>query len=218
MTENTPCTRGRQHSGWRPLPFAQNLQFLRIFGAVSHTGISHVHSNHHRTHNQPEPVPSIYNPAHQHARYPDHPQRRPEAPHHDGGRQARLHVPKRLRRFLADRPPAVTASDRRRTRGVEAPGTVDWDAVCADGRKTPPQGDARRFGEPHPDGRNDRSRSSRVVRQPEDRCGSAIGRAILRLRSASAATAEQRVAAAGQTGEGHDVGRWLGDGGDIHKQ
>ena len=71
-----------------------------------------------------------------------------------------------------------TASDRRRTRGVEAPGTADWDAVCADERKTPPQGNARRFGEPHPDGRNDRSRSSRVVRQPEDRCRSAIGRAI----------------------------------------
>ena len=74
-----------------------------------------------------------------------------------------------------------TASDRRRTRGVEAPGTADWAAVCADARKTPPQGDARRFGEPHPDGRNDRSRSSRAVRQPEDRCGSAIGRAILFL-------------------------------------
>jgi hypothetical protein len=72
-----------------------------------------------------------------------------------------------------------TASDRRRTRGVEAPGTADWDAVCADERKTPPQGNARRFGEPHPDGRNDRSRSSRVVRQPEDRCRSAIGRVIL---------------------------------------
>ena len=41
-----------------------------------------------------------------------------------------------------------TASDRRRTRGVEAPGTADWAAVCADARKTPPQGDARRFGEP----------------------------------------------------------------------
>ncbi len=30
--------------------------------------------------------------------------------------------------------------DRRRTRGVEAPGTADWDMVCADARKTPPQG------------------------------------------------------------------------------
>ena len=30
--------------------------------------------------------------------------------------------------------------DRRRTRGVEAPGTADWDAVCADARKTPRQG------------------------------------------------------------------------------
>ena len=32
-----------------------------------------------------------------------------------------------------------TAFDRRRTRGVEAPGTAGWDAVCADERKTPPQ-------------------------------------------------------------------------------
>ena len=60
-----------------------------------------------------------------------------------------------------------------------APGTADWDAVCDDARKTPPQGNARRFGEPPPDGRNARSRCSRAVRQPEDRCGSAIDRAIL---------------------------------------
>jgi hypothetical protein len=33
-----------------------------------------------------------------------------------------------------------TASERRRTRGVEAPGTVNWDAVCAEARKTPPKG------------------------------------------------------------------------------
>jgi len=33
-----------------------------------------------------------------------------------------------------------TASDRRQPRGVEAPGTADWEAVCADARKTPPQG------------------------------------------------------------------------------
>jgi hypothetical protein len=45
--------------------------------------------------------------------------------------------------------------------------------------KTPLRGNARRFCEPHPDGRNDRSRSSRVVRQPEERCRSAIGRALL---------------------------------------
>jgi hypothetical protein len=61
---------------------------------------------------------------------------------------------------------------------------TDWDAVCADARKTPSQGDARRFGEPPPDGRNAQSRCSRAVsravRQPEDRCGSAIDRAILR--------------------------------------
>ena len=46
-----------------------------------------------------------------------------------------------------------TASDRRRIRGVEAPGTANWDTVCADARKTPPQADAPRFGEPPPDGR-----------------------------------------------------------------
>ena len=40
-------------------------------------------------------------------------------------RQGVISVPKRLRRFLADRPPAVAAFDRRRTRGVEAPGTAD---------------------------------------------------------------------------------------------
>ena len=33
-----------------------------------------------------------------------------------------------------------TASDPRRTRGVEAPGTADEDTVCAETRKTPPQG------------------------------------------------------------------------------
>jgi hypothetical protein len=32
-----------------------------------------------------------------------------------------------------------TASDRHRTRGVEAPGTAGWDAVCTDARKTPPK-------------------------------------------------------------------------------
>ncbi|MFM8495368.1 MAG: GH32 C-terminal domain-containing protein [Planctomycetia bacterium] len=39
-----------------------------------------------------------------------------------------------------------TASDRRRTRGDEAPGTADWDTVCADARKTPPQGGVVLFG------------------------------------------------------------------------
>jgi len=54
-----------------------------------------------------------------------------------------------------------------------------WDAVCAEARKTLPQEDARRFGDPPPDGRHAQSRRSRTVRQPEDRRGSAIGRAIL---------------------------------------
>ncbi len=59
------------------------------------------------------------------------------------------------------------------------PGTAIRDAVCADGRKTPPQGDARRFGEPSPDGRHAQSRCPRTVRQPEDHRGSDIYRAIL---------------------------------------
>ena len=33
-----------------------------------------------------------------------------------------------------------TAFERCQPRGVEAPGTADWEAVCADARKTPPQG------------------------------------------------------------------------------
>jgi hypothetical protein len=73
----------------------------------------------------------------------------------------------------------VTASDRRRTRGVEAPGTADWDTVRAAVRKMPPQGGRVALREPAPVGRNVRSRCSRVVRQPGDRCGSAIDRAIL---------------------------------------
>ena len=74
-----------------------------------------------------------------------------------------------------------TASHRCRTQAAEAPGTATWGAVCADARKkTPPQGDARRFGEPPPDGRHAQSRCSRTVRQSEGRCGSAIDRAIAR--------------------------------------
>jgi hypothetical protein len=47
-------------------------------------------------------------------------------------------------------------------------------------QKNATAGDARRFGEPPPDGRNALFRCSRAVRQPEVRCGSAIDRAILR--------------------------------------
>jgi hypothetical protein len=46
-----------------------------------------------------------------------------------------ISVPKRLRGFLADRP-----QDRYRPQAAEAPTTADWDMVCADARKTPPQG------------------------------------------------------------------------------
>ncbi len=39
------------------------------------------------------------------------------------------------------------------------------------------------LGEPTPDGRHAQSRCSRAVRQPEDRCGSAIDRALLHSRA-----------------------------------
>jgi len=42
--------------------------------------------------------------------------------------------------LLAGRPHrGMECRQRLRTRGVEAPGTADWDAVCADARKTPPR-------------------------------------------------------------------------------
>jgi hypothetical protein len=42
--------------------------------------------------------------------------------------------------LLAGRPHrGMECRQRLRTRGVEAPGTADWDAVCADARKTPPK-------------------------------------------------------------------------------
>ena len=51
-----------------------------------------VHRNHHRTHNQPEPTPSIHNPTHQHPNNPTRTLRRPKTPHHDGRRETFLHV------------------------------------------------------------------------------------------------------------------------------
>ena len=90
----------------------------------------------------------------------------------DIGRIAFITEPVPIRKIL-------TYLGERRTRGVEAPGTDDWDTVCADTRKTPPQGDARRFGEPPPDGRAAQVCCSRAVRQPEDRRGRAIDRASL---------------------------------------
>jgi hypothetical protein len=42
--------------------------------------------------------------------------------------------------LLAGRPHrGMECRQRLRTRGVEAQGTADWDAVCADARKTPPK-------------------------------------------------------------------------------
>jgi hypothetical protein len=56
------------------------------------------------------------------------------------------------------------------------PGTADWDAVCADGRKTPLQGDARRFGEPPPDGK---VHGNRVVSRPRLTTGAGFHPQIL---------------------------------------
>ena len=53
---------------------------------------TNVHSNHHRTHNQPEPTPSIHNPTSQQPRHANFPQRRQPTPHHHGRRETLLHV------------------------------------------------------------------------------------------------------------------------------
>ena len=58
----------------------------------------HVHRNHHRTHDQPQPISSTHNPTHQHATLPIRTLRRQQAPHHDGRR--------------LDIPVAVTAGDK----------------------------------------------------------------------------------------------------------
>ena len=71
-----------------------------------------------------------------------------------------------------------TASESCPTRAAEAPGMANSDTVRDDTRKTPPQGDPQRLGEPPPNSQNAQSRCSRAVRQPEERCGSAIDRAI----------------------------------------
>ena len=56
---------------------------------------TNVHSNHHRTHNQPEPTPSIHNPTSQQPRHANFPQRRQQAPRNDGRRETLLHVARR---------------------------------------------------------------------------------------------------------------------------
>ena len=71
-----------------------------------------------------------------------------------------------------------TASESCPTRAAEAPGMANSDTVRDDTRKTPPQGDPQRLGEPPPNSQNAQSRCSRAVRQPGERCGSAIDRAI----------------------------------------
>ena len=70
------------------------------------------------------------------------------------------------------------ASDRRQTRGTEAPGPADWEPVCAEATKTPPQWGAGRSWQRVRAARNARFRCSRARRQPRDRCESAVGRDI----------------------------------------
>ena len=69
------------------------------------------------------------------------------------------------------------ASGRYRTQAAEAPGTANWNAVCADARKPPPQGDAGFDASPlH--GREYRPRGSRDAHRPASRCAVSIDRAI----------------------------------------
>jgi len=72
-----------------------------------------------------------------------------------------------------------TASERYRPRAAEAPGKTNWDAVCADARKTPPKWVQGVLAKHHRTVDTPKCRCSRTVRQLEDRCRSAIGRIIL---------------------------------------
>ena len=120
-----------------------------------------------------------------------HPSRQPGARPPSGVSPCRLMtIATSCKRHPTNCPQSIsTASERYRTQAVEAPGTANWDAVCADARKPPPQGGTRRFGEPSPDGRHAQFRCSRAVRQPEEHCRSAIDRTILSLASGGGATA-----------------------------
>jgi hypothetical protein len=113
----------------------------------------------------PRPAQRNYTPA-------KHPQRHPESARfrgrtvrscgfHSLGRGARACPPDV--RVATDQPAAAVR--RRREPGAS--------------ESRPPQGGAWRFGEPPPVGQSPRSRRSRVARQMEDRCRSAIGRAVL---------------------------------------
>ena len=53
---------------------------------------TNVHSNHYRTHNRPTHHEPVYHQTHHHADNSPRTQRRQQAPHHDGRRQALLHV------------------------------------------------------------------------------------------------------------------------------
>ena len=111
-----------------------------------------------------------------------HPSRRPGAHQPTGASSCRsmtiaTSFKRRIDFSARDRYPQRLSGPGRKP--PKPPGTANWDAVCADARKPPPHGGARRCGEPTPDCRHAHSRSSRVVRQLEDRCRSAIDRSIL---------------------------------------
>ena len=59
----------------------------------------------------------------------------------DWGEFVQVHDDRAIFQGRIDELPVIDihTSDRRRTRGVEAPVTADWAAVCADARKTPPK-------------------------------------------------------------------------------
>ena len=107
-----------------------------------------------------------------------HPSRRPGAHQPTGASSCRsmtiaTSFKRRIDFSARDRYPQRLSGPGRKP--PKPPGTANWDAVCADARKPPPHGGARRCGEPTPDCRHAQSRSSRAVCQPEDRCRSAIG-------------------------------------------
>ena len=72
--------------------------------------------------------------------------------------------------------PQVAADFLSASRGRSGRSSRTWESISSRRRSHPPEA---RPPEPPPDGRHAQSRCSRTVRQPEDRCGSAIDRTIL---------------------------------------